>query len=291
MSDEVSKKRRFFGKGPGWIGWNIGSLLLLSCSLASAQIPEQYFKQNCFSCHTIGGGRLTGPDLKGVSERQDREWLVNWILDPVGILRNGDPYAVKLQKESRGALMTRSPGITRDLAEALLDLIDEESAVEESVFAGLQISDRPLLEEDIVEGKRLFTGALPLVNGGPSCIGCHTVNRLGGLGGGRLGPNLTRAYATLEGRRGLSAWLSAPPSQVMAPVFRERPLDGEEILPLLAFLKNETEEDSPEYKAALVNFLLFGLVGAIAVLVLFDLLWRKRFRAVRRPLIEQTYQR
>ena len=97
--------------------------------------------------------------------------------------------------------------------------------------------------------------------------------------------------SALEGRKGLSAWLSAPPSQVMAPVFREHPLDGEEILPLLAFLKNETEEDSPEYKAALVNFLLFGLVGAIAVLVLFDLLWRKRFRAVRRPLIEQTYQR
>ncbi len=263
---------------------------LLLAAAAQAQVPEQYFKQHCASCHTIGGGRLTGPDLKGVTQRQDHDWLINWLLDPEGILKSGDPYAVKLQKEARGAVMTRSPGITPELAEALLDLIDKESKLEKSQFAGSQISDRPLLPEDIAAGRALFMGTQRLKNGGPPCLSCHTVNSLGGLGGGRLGPNLTRAYATLKGRKGLSSWLVSPPSQTMQPVFAAHPLDEEEILPLVAFLKNETEQDLPENQTALINFLLIGIGGAVVLLVIFDLLWNKRFRAVRRPLVEESYQ-
>jgi len=269
-----------------------GLVLLMGMLLGSrlsAQVPAEYFKQQCASCHTIGGGRLTGPDLKNVSERADREWLINWLLDPEGVLKSGDPYAVKLQKEARGAVMTRSPGMTRQLAEALLDLIDAESKLEKSQFAGTQISDRPLLPEDIEEGRALFIGTKRLKNGGPACIGCHTVNSLKGLGGGRLGPNLTRAYARLKGRKGLSAWLVSPPSATMQPVFAKHPLDAEEVLPLVAFLKNETEQDLPENQTALINFLLTGLGGAAVLLVLFDLFWNRRFRAVRRPLVEETY--
>jgi mono/diheme cytochrome c family protein len=115
------------------------------------------------------------------------------MLDPEGVLKSGDPYAVKLQKEARGAVMTRSPGMTRSLAVALLDLIDLESQLEKSQFAGTQISDRPLLQEDIEEGRALFLGTTRLKHGGPACMSCHTVNSIKGLGGGRLGLNLTRA--------------------------------------------------------------------------------------------------
>ena len=255
-----------------------------------AQVPKDYFRQNCMSCHTIGGGRLTGPDLKNVAERQTREWLVNWMMDPEGILKSGDPYAIKLQKEARGAVMTRPPGITRALANSLLDLIDAESKKEKSEFAGMQISERPFLPEDIDEGRAFFTGSQRLKNGGPACIGCHTVNSLGALGGGRLGPNLTRAYARLEGRKGLSAWLLAPPGLTMQPVFKKQGLVEEEILALVAFLKNETEVNRPENTTALINFLLFGLVGAVILLVIFDYIWNNRFKGVRRPMFEETYQ-
>jgi mono/diheme cytochrome c family protein len=265
------------------------ALSLILCSSLWAQVPADYYKQNCASCHTIGGGRLTGPDLKNVSERQARDWLVTWMLDPEGILKSGDPYAAKLQKEARGAVMTRSPGITRPLAIALLDLIDEESKLEKSQFAGTQISDRPLLPEDIDEGRALFLGATKLKNGGPSCIGCHTVNSMSGLGGGRLGLNLTRAYARLEGRKGLSAWLVSPPSLMMNPIFKEYPIDEEEVLPLVAFLKDETEKDEPENSTAMINFLLYGIGGAAVLLVLFDLIWNRRFRAVRQPMVNESY--
>ena len=269
-----------------------GILIIIICLFFStlfAQDPVEYFKKNCLSCHTIGGGRLTGPDLKNVSERQARDWLVNWMLDPEGILKSGDPYAAKLQKESRNAVMTRSPGITRPLAVALLDLIDAESKLVKSQFEGIKISDRALLPEDIEEGRAYFMGSKPLKNGGPACIGCHTVNSLTGLGGGRLGLNLTRSYATLEGRKGLSAWLMNPPSLTMNPIFQKYAIDGEEILPLVAFLKNETEQNNPENSTAMVNFLLFGIAGAVVLLVIFDLIWGKRFKAVRKPMVEESY--
>ncbi len=266
------------------------AILLLAASPLIAQTPESYFRQNCTSCHTIGGGRLTGPDLKDVTKRQDRQWLVNWLLDPVGVLKSGDPIAVKLQKEARGAVMPRPPAMTRNLAEALLDLIDAESKLEKSQFAGSQLSTRPLLPEDIDEGRALFTGLQRLKNGGPPCMSCHTVNSLGSLGGGRLGVNLTHAYARLQGRKGLSNWLVSPPSKTMQPIFQKHPIDSEEILPLVAFLKNETEMDRPENSTALINFFLSGLAGAVILLVAFDLIWNHRFRGVRRPLIRESYR-
>jgi len=274
-----------------------GILFKVSIIVALFHIPlfsqdvVQYFKTNCASCHTIGGGRLTGPDLKNVTQRQSREWLVKWILDPEGILNSGDPYALKLQKESRGAIMRRTPGINQDLANALLNLIDEESKKEKSQFAGTRLSDRPLLPGDIEEGRKLFTGQKALINGGPSCIGCHHVNSFNGiLGGGRLGPNLTRAYARLQGRKGLSAWLIAPPGLTMSPVFKEHPLDEKEILPLVAFLKNETEKDAPQSSALMINFILFGLGGVVVLLVLFDLIWSRRFKGVRQALLKESKQ-
>lgn len=267
------------------------SVILIGSGLASAQVPEAYYRQNCMSCHTIGGGRLTGPDLKDVSDRQNRAWLVDWMLDPEGVLGSGDPYAAKLQKEARGAVMTRSPGITRELAIALLDLIDAESLLDKSTFAGVQVSDRALLPEDVAEGRALFMGSTPLKNGGPACIGCHHVNSAGSLGGGKLGLNLTRAYARLEGRKGLAAWLVAPPSLTMSPLFSDHPIDEEEILPLIAFMKQETEQDLPESSSATINFVLSGIFGAGVLLVIFDRLWGKRFKAVRRPLYDATYSK
>ena len=36
-----------------------------------AQEPgEQLFQTNCSACHTVGGGRLVGPDLAGVPEKR-----------------------------------------------------------------------------------------------------------------------------------------------------------------------------------------------------------------------------
>ncbi|NUQ66530.1 MAG: c-type cytochrome [Pirellulales bacterium] len=264
-------------------------LLLLVGSLsysgaASAQDAAQYFRQNCASCHTIGGGRLTGPDLKNVADRRDRQWLTRFILDPSAVLQSGDPYAAKLQEEARGVVMPKPPGITRELAERLLDLIAAESKLERSQFAGSLFSDKPFTAADVAEGKRLFLGTSRLASGGTSCISCHAVRGIGALGGGRLGPDLTRVYERLQGKKNLSAWLSAPATATMQATFQSRPLGPEEIHALVAFFEDSAKHSGEEDMSGPLAFLLLGIGGAALGLVGMDAIWRSRFHGVRRFL-------
>lgn len=261
-------------------------LLLLECpAVAEAQEAALFFRQNCINCHTIGGGRLAGPDLKNVSQRKDRPWLSQFLQNPKGMMDAGDPYALKLQQEARGVVMPTVPGMTKARAEGLLDLIEAESKLEKSQFAGLQITNKPFMPQDIAEGKGLFVGQKALRNGGPTCDSCHTVKGLGGLGGGRLGPDLTRVYERLQGRKGLASWLLAPASATMQPIFKTRPLQSDEILPLVAFLEDSAKRGGEDDSTATLNFFLLGLGGAVLGLVAFDAIWKGRFRAVRRPLV------
>jgi len=254
-----------------------------------ADISEEtveFFRVNCTSCHTIGGGRLAGPDLRDVETRQTRDWLSTFIVDPRRVIDAGDPYAQQLFKDAKGVYMTTLPGMTRQRATDLLDLIAYESTKEESRFKGLQVSDRPLTPFDVERGRRLFEGAESFAAGAPACVGCHSIDGLGGFGGGRLGPDLTDAYSRLEGRKALAAWLGAPPGLTMQPVFKDKPLDGDEILGLVAYMKSRAESGPHAPPAGPLEFLLAGVCGVAGGLVAFDLVWRRRFRAVRRPLVK-----
>ena len=269
----------------------LAALLLTAPSWARAsQDPPseetiQFFKVNCFSCHTIGGGPLTGPDLKGLAERRDRDWSVRFIRDPKAVLDGGDPYASALVAEYRGVVMPSLPGIDATLAGKLYDLIEAESQREKSRFEGIQVSDRPLTEADVAKGHELFWGSEAFAAGGPACVSCHAVAGLGGLGGGTLGPDLTGAYSRLEGRKALGAWLAAPPSPVMQPLFTGHELNEDEILAIVAFLKDAAEGGEREADSSSLTFILLGIGVCAGLLVVFDLAWRNRFRAVRRPLV------
>src|SRR5215471_9141113 len=120
---------------------------------ASAQEAADFFRQNCISCHTVGGGRLTGPDLKNVTQRKEREWLIDFLQSLQAMLDKGDPYALKLQQEARGVVMPNINGMSKDRAQALLTMLDAESKLPKSQFAGIQISDRPFTPYDISQGR------------------------------------------------------------------------------------------------------------------------------------------
>ena len=74
----------------------VSVIIALAGSGAYGQDTPDYFRQNCVNCHTIGGGRLTGPDLKNVSERNDAEWVSNFMMNPKQVVDGGDAYAQKL---------------------------------------------------------------------------------------------------------------------------------------------------------------------------------------------------
>lgn len=264
----------------------LGVLLAVAQSDIQAQEAAAFFRQNCASCHTIGGGRLVGPDLEGVSGQRDRSWLIQFLQNPRAVIEGGDAYALKLRDEARGVVMPTVSGMTAERAAALLDLIAAESALEHSQFKGLEIPDTPFTPADVARGEALFVGSGRLQEAGPACLACHTTSRLPGLGGGRLGPDLSRVFERLHGRKGLASWLSAPATTTMRAVFAERPLRSEEILPLVAFLEASAREGADDDRPQGLELLLMALAGLAACVVSFDAIWKGRLRSVRRALVE-----
>ena len=260
--------------------------LLLCAPDALAQDTDEFYDQACKGCHTIGGGRLTGPDLKNVEDRKDREWLIRFMLDPQAVIDSGDAYARKIVDEAPGGMiMPKVAGLDRARAVKLMDLIAAESALERSRWAGTSLSERAFTADDRSLGRELFHGHVRFESGAPSCVSCHAVADVGGLGGGQLGPDLSDAYARLEGRKALGAWLLAPATETMAPVYKKHPISEDEILPLLAYLEEQAKSGEVAPEGPGVEFLLIGVLVAAAILFLFDHLWRRRFTSVRGRLV------
>lgn len=59
---------------------------------------ELFAAKGCVACHKIGGGKLVGPDLKGVTARREADWIKKMILKPE-IMVKEDPIAKKMLGE------------------------------------------------------------------------------------------------------------------------------------------------------------------------------------------------
>jgi mono/diheme cytochrome c family protein len=265
--------------------WIVVVVALALPRIARAQRPEQFFQDNCASCHTIGGGRLIGPDLKEAVHEKDRAWLEHFIQDPSAVINSGDPYALQLKKEAGGIVMPKMPGVTPEMAKALLDMIEEKSQGPGLSAAGANISERPFTPTDVLTGSEIFLGDRRLSRGGPPCVSCHTLGSIGGFGGGRLGPDLTQVYVRLGGRKALGVWLSAPATPTMQSVFRSHPLEPNEILALLALFDDASRQSQPATATSQINFFLAGFAGCVLGLAVMGWSWRGRVRTVRRALV------
>jgi mono/diheme cytochrome c family protein len=273
---------------PGWIGF--ATLLVVGwipSSTGAQETPSKYFEKNCAGCHTIGGGRLTGPDLKNVTKLKDRDWALQFMLNPDVMIKSDHKYAEQLRQDFPGVFMPPIAGMTTERADAMLELIEAESMLEKSQFARTKVPERELTSADVARGREIFMGYRALEKGGPACISCHTVEGLGPLGGGRLGPDLTKVFEKMRDRKQFAAWLSAPATPTMLPIYKDHPLQGEEILALIAYF-DEAKKGRGADSVASLNFFLLGLGGTCAGLVLFDVLWRRRFRHVRRDLVHSN---
>ena len=70
-----------------------------------ADAGKQIFQEKCVACHTVGKGPLVGPDLKGVTAKEPREWLQQWIAAPDAMIAKKDPIAISLLHQFRDVPM------------------------------------------------------------------------------------------------------------------------------------------------------------------------------------------
>jgi len=158
--------------------------------------PANTFKKICSACHTFGKGTKVGPDLKGVTERRQRSWLLKFVRSSQAVIQSGDPTAVSLFAQFKQQKMPDRSDLSELQISALMDYLAANGP-------DIKPADERLADTatstDIETGRKLFYGETALAFGGQSCSSCHSIGG-SGLKGGTLGPNLTATFIKYQDR-------------------------------------------------------------------------------------------
>ena len=251
---------------------------------ADADTGKQIFQEKCVACHTVGGGPLVGPDLKGVTAKRPREWLAQWIAAPDAMIAKKDPIATELLSQWRNVPMPNM-GISATDATAILAYLDTAAAQPSAPAAAGEAAGAPAQGSPEI-GKDLFTGVTRFLNGGPPCMACHSVSGIGALGGGQLGPDLTGSGERYGGAAGLNAFIAGSPTPTMRAVWSQRPLTPEERAGVVAFLGQAGVIQRPA--GAIWQLGGLAALGLIVLLGIAGFTWQNRSRnGVWRPMVSE----
>jgi len=231
-----------------------------SSNAQSADEGEAIFNQTCKACHTIGGGDLVGPDLEGVLEQRDLDWLRSFISAPDEMIADGDPIAIQLLEEFNNIPMPNLALSETDVESLLTYLEGGGGPVQET---------GPLPDGDSHRGEELFTGGRAFQNNGTPCIGCHTVGNRGILGGGNLGPDLTHVSQRF-GKAGLASSIKNIAFPTMQGVYAKKPLTDQEVSDLVAYFAGA--DAAGMEGAASMGTVVFWIAGALGAAALFGLM-------------------
>ena len=260
----------------------------------AAAVPAAYaqdsgaalFQQRCAQCHSIGQGRLVGPDLKGITSQRSADWLHRFISHPQQVAQSGDADAKSLLAEYK------IPMPDQDLSSAQIDAILQYIAgaggtpaagaattAQPSANAITPAPAAPIFSARAADaGARLFTGETRFANGAVACIACHSVSDPAvPFGGGRLAVDLTGIFGQL-GAGGINAMLSSPAFPPMIAAYGNHVLTSAEIADLTAFLQRASAQSSAATPSNRSPEILLGggAVGFVLFLFLISLVWRER---------------
>jgi cytochrome c2 len=168
----------------------LGTCLALPAAPANSVEAKTIFSKRCTVCHTFGKGIKVGPDLKGVTERRTREWLLRFIRASSSVIQAGDPIATRLFREFKQERMPDWSDLSPGQVVAILDYFAGDGPLQK---APDERDASTATAGEIEMGRQLFYGATRLNYGGRPCHTCHAI-RGGETKGGSLGPDLTGAY-------------------------------------------------------------------------------------------------
>jgi len=93
------------------LGFCLAVMLAFSTSIFAQGDPaagKALFNSNCAACHKLDKD-MTGPALRGVAERLEKDWLYDWIRNSSKMIKAGDPYAVEVFEKWNKTAMTAFP--------------------------------------------------------------------------------------------------------------------------------------------------------------------------------------
>lgn len=129
------------------------TLILATTSYAFSQSIENgktIYDGSCAVCHSIGKGRMVGPDLAGVAETRDKEWLFRFINNSQEMVASGDETAIALYAEYNNLPMP-SHDFSESELEDLFAFIKEASE-EVAIIAAAEAPEVENIDQKALEG-------------------------------------------------------------------------------------------------------------------------------------------
>ena len=280
----------------GIFGALLAAAWLIGSQPASAQESgKQIFQKSCAACHSIGAGRLIGPDLKGVNDKRPEDWLLKFIKSSEKLVKSGDKTAMALLEEFNKMPMP-DQALSDDQIRKVLAHIKETggspAAGKDSAAPSAQAAASAEAQPDEIQrGQDLFEGKLRFANGGPSCNACHHVTSDALLGGGVLASELTLVFSRM-GKQGVSAILGNTPFPVMQAAYEAKALTENEIGALVGFLQHADQEHARQMpKEWGLRMFSAGAGGVVVLLGIFSLAGRgRKKRAVNQDIYDRQIE-
>src|SRR4051812_22757067 len=170
---------------------------IATAGTASADPAEakKIFTTRCTACHTFGKGIKVGPDLKGVTQRRERAWIVKFVRSSSVVIASGDPIATELFTQFKQQRMPDWSDLSEDQVASILDWFAINGPEVQDIDA--RLAESATLAE-IESGRQLFHGERALANGGTACGSCHSIRDGGGGIGGSLAGDLTDMFSVYQ---------------------------------------------------------------------------------------------
>ena len=263
----------------------VAIVLIFVVSSVQAQDGEQLFQQ-CKACHTIGQGKLLGPDLLNVSKKRDAVWLKNFIKSSQTLVKIGDADAVALFEE-----YNKLPMLDYNLPDADINAIikyidsfstsdSEDGATSSAADSLAAVKNTEYLaiidtDENEAKGKALFQGKRKFKNGGASCVSCHHVSHPEAIQGGLLAMDLTNTFSRIGGLAGIKGIIDFPPYPAMKDAYQHASLTEEESVQVQVFLMRADKNDIVS-ETSISDLMKQGIFSVVILLVVISLVWFKR---------------
>ncbi|MCF8233791.1 MAG: c-type cytochrome [Bacteroidales bacterium] len=253
------------------------SALLLTPAIVKAQNGEALFNQYCAACHTVGGGDLVGPDLKGVTEKRDRNWLIRFIQSSQSMIKDGDPVAISVFEKYNKIPMPDQP-LTDAQAESVLEYVSGTGSATDTLAQATPAKPGPFDYNmaEVRKGLALFKGKQQFENSGVSCISCHNIKNDAVIAGGTMARDLTASYKNI-GAAGIQAILSNPPFPAMTISYKNHSLTEAEVSALTAFLVESSKQAIYQHPREYTKyFVIIGVTLWLCLIGIVALIWIRR---------------
>ena len=190
------------------------------------------FKRRCTACHTYGRGVKVGPDLKRVTDRRERPWLVAFIRSSSKLIQSGDPTAAPLFRKFKQERMPDWSDLSVGEVEGLIEYLKADGPEQKEPDERHASTATPA---EVAKGRQLFHSQSRLKYGKQACNACHSIRDSIFVSGGSLGPDLSVTYLKYQDKA-LTDFLRLPcfPQQQEAPSGRY--LTPQEAFDLKAYL-------------------------------------------------------